>query len=195
MTTPLPWLDGDAPSRATRIREEIVARLEGQDWLPVRTIRRQPRPQIQDGDLPALYVVIVDETESPEDEANAGPPRFIAETTIGISVVTGNDTPASLDEGLDDTVARIRRTLLTDPTFVRKRDALFEAIMKVKRGRLFPQDGAGYRAEGRLEITFAYRTAYEPEIPDDYRKTVLTARLAGAGDGTPTQTVVVDLAA
>lgn len=191
-------------SSSTRIREAIIERLEDQEWLPVRTLRRQPMPQIQDTSLPALLVIVADETETPEDEANIGPPRFISETVIGISVVTSQDTPEQLDADLDDLIDRIRSHLLTDPTFVRgidrskgeddpERYPLFEAVSRVKRGRFFPQNGSTYLAEGRLELTFLFRTNYEPVIPDMLEHVVITARPAGAGPGTPPIGLTIDL--
>ena len=192
-------------SDANRIRDAIIERLDGQDWLPVRTVRRQPRPQLQEDNLPALFVVVVEESETPEDEANVGPPRFISDLTIGISVVVGEQMPAALDADLDDVVSRIRSALLTDPTFVRgvdlsrdrtdpERYPLFEAVTKVRRGRIFPQDGAAYFAEGRLEITFRLRTQYAPVVTDRYEKTVLTARPAGSDPAAPALRVVIDRA-
>lgn len=192
------------PSSSTLIREAIIERLQGQDWLPVKAVRRQPRPQIQPNNLPALLVILVDELETPEDEANTGPPRFISEVTVGISVVIGQQPPEQLDADLDDIVDRIRSHLLTDPTFVRgvdpakdeddpERYPLFEAVSKVRRGRLFPQDGETYFAEGRLEITFLARTNYEPVIPDELEHVVITARPAGAGPGTPAIGLTIDL--
>lgn len=184
------------PSPSTQIREAIIERLTAQDWLPVKAIRRQPRPMIQPANLPALLVILVDENETPEDEANTGPPRFVSEVTIGISVVIGQQPPEQLDADLDDVVDRIRSHLLTDPTFVRgidpskdeddpERYPLFEAVSKVRRGRLFPQDGETYFAEGRLEISFLFRTYYEPVIPDVLEHMQITARPAGAGPGSP----------
>lgn len=192
------------PSPSTQIREAIVTRLTGQDWLPVKAIRKQPRPQLQPNNLPALLVVLVDELETPEDEANTGPPRFISEVTIGISVVIGHQPPEQLDADLDDIVDRIRSHLLTDPTFVRgvdpgkaeddpERYPLFEAVSKVRRGRVFPQEGETYLAEGRLEITFLSRTDYEPVIPDMLEHVVITARPAGTGPGTPPIGLKIDL--
>ena len=192
------------PSPSTQIRDAIVARLTGQDWLPVKAIRRQPRPQLQPNNLPALLVILVDETESPEDEANIGPPRFISEVTVGISVVIGHQPPEQLDADLDDIVDRIRSHILTDPTFVRgvdpgkavddpERYPLFEAVSKVRRGRVLPQDGETYLAEGRLEITFLARTNYEPVIPDVLEHVVVTARPAGAGPGTPPIGLKIDI--
>lgn len=192
------------PSPSTQIREAIVARLTGQEWLPVKAIRKQPRPQLQANNLPALLVILVDELETPEDEANTGPPRFISEVTIGISVVIGHQPPEQLDADLDDIVDRIRSQLLTDPTFVRgvdpskaeddpERYPLFEAVSKVRRGRVFPQEGETYLAEGRLEITFLARTNYEPAIPDVLEHVVITARPAGAGPGTPPIGLTIDI--
>ncbi|SFT11742.1 hypothetical protein [Methylobacterium sp. yr668] len=192
------------PSSSTLIREAIIERLQGQDWLPVKAVRRQPRPQIQPNNLPALLVILVDELETPEDEANTGPPRFISEVTVGISVVIGQQPPEQLDADLDDIVDRIRSHLLTDPTFVRgvdpakdeddpERYPLFEAVSKVRRGRLFPQEGETYFAEGRLEITFLARTNYDPVIPDVLEHVVITARPAGAGPGTPPIGLTIDL--
>lgn len=192
------------PSPSTQIRDAIVARLTGQDWLPVKAIRRQPRPQLQPNNLPALLVILVDETETPEDEANIGPPRFISEVTVGISVVIGQQPPEQLDADLDDIVDRIRSHLLTDPTFVRGVDLgkavddpgrypLFEAVSKVRRGRVFPQDGETYFAEGRLEITFLARTNYEPVIPDVLEHVVVTAEPASAGPGTPPIGLKIDI--
>lgn len=192
-------------SDANRIRDAIIERLTDQDWLPVRTVRRQPRPQLQEENLPALFVVVVEESETPEDDANIGVPRFISELTIGISVVVGEQMPAALDADLDDIVSRIRSALLTDPTFVRGVDParersdpgrypLFESVTKVRRGRIFPQDGAAYFAEGRLEITFRLRTQYDPVVTDRYEKTVLTARLAGSDPAAPALRVVIDRA-
>lgn len=192
------------PSPSTQIRDAIVARLTGQDWLPVKAIRRQPRPQLQPNNLPALLVILVDETETPEDAANIGPPRFISEVTVGISVVIGHQPPEQLDADLDDIVDRIRSHILTDPTFVRavnpgkaaddpERYPLFEAVSKVRRGRVFPQDGETYLAEGRLEITFLARTNYEPVIPDVLEHVVITAEPAGAGPGTPSIGLKIDI--
>ncbi|MCJ2053997.1 hypothetical protein [Methylobacterium sp. J-070] len=192
------------PSSSTLIRDAIVERLTAQDWLPIKSIRRQPRPQIQPENLPALLVILVDEIETPEDEANTGPPRFMSEVTIGISVVTGQNPPEQLDADLDDLVDRIRSHLLTDPTFVRgidpskdecdpERYPLFEAVSKVRRGRLFPQDGETYFAEGRLEISFLFRTHYEPVIPDVLEHIVISARPSGTGAGTPPIGLMIDI--
>jgi len=191
-------------SEATKIREAIIERLSGQDWLPVNGFRRQVRPQLQEEELPALLVVIADELESPEDEANQGQPRFMNEVTIGISYCVGYAPPEELDEQLDTATNGIRKRLLQDPTFVRgidpskafddpERYPLFEAVTKVRRGRLFPQEGASYFAEGRVEMTFVFRTAYDPDLDDVLEHVRITARPAGAGPGTPPIALTIDI--
>ncbi|MGU3668004.1 hypothetical protein ACLBX9_27775 [Methylobacterium sp. A49B] len=192
------------PSEATKIREAIIERLSDQDWLPVNGLRRQVRPQLQEEELPALLVVIADELESAEDEANQGQPRFMNEVTIGISYCVGYSSPEDLDEALDAATNGIRKRLLQDPTFVRGIDPskalddpdrypLFEAVTKVRRGRLFPQEGASYFAEGRIEMTFVFRTAYDPDIDDVLEHVVITAKPAGAGPGTPEIGLTIDI--
>ena len=179
------------PSEATQIREAIIERLTDQAWLPVNGFRRQVRPQLQEEELPALLVVIADELESPEDEANQGQPRFMNEVTIGISYCVGFMPPEELDEQLDRATNGIRKRLLQDPTFVRGIDPskelddpdrypLFEAVTKVRRGRLFSQEGASYFVEGRIEMTFVFSTSYDPDIDDVLEHVTFTARAAGA---------------
>lgn len=191
-------------SESTKIREAIIERLTGQDWLPVNGFRRQVKPQLQESDLPALLVVIVDELESPEDEANIGQPRFMNEVTIGISYCVGYLPPDELDQALDAATNGIRKRLLQDPTFVRGVDPskalddpdrwpLFEAVTKVRRGRVFPREGASYFAEGRIEMTFVFRTSYDPDIDDVLEHVVITARPAGAGPGTPPIGLSIDI--
>ncbi|SDA12898.1 hypothetical protein SAMN02799622_00845 [Methylobacterium sp. UNC378MF] len=191
-------------SDATKIREAIIARLTGQDWLPVTGFRRVARPQLQEDEIPALLVVIADEMETPEDEANCGEPRFMDEVTIGISYCVGYAPPEELDEQLDAATDGIRKRLLQDPTFVRGVDwskaeddpdryPLFEAVTKVRRGRLYPQDGASYFGEGRIEMTFQFRTNYEPDLDDVLEHVVITARPAGAGPGTPPIGLKIDI--
>lgn len=191
-------------SEATKIREAIIERLTGQDWLPVNGFRRQVRPQLQEEELPALLVVIADELESPEDEASTGEPRFMNEVTIGISYCVGYSPPEALDEQLDKATDGIRKRLLRDPTFVRGIDPskdtcdpdrypLFEAVTKVRRGRLFPQEGASYFAEGRVELTFQFRTSYDPDIDDVLEHVIVSAKPAGAGPGTPDIGLKIDI--
>ena len=48
-------------------------------------------------------------------------------------------------------------------------------------------------AEGRIEMTFVFRTAYDPDIDDVLEHVVITARPAGAGPGTPGIGLTIDI--
>ena len=150
---------------ALRIRDAITRRLSYLPGLAVTTIRNQPIPQLQTDELPGLLVVIMGETLTPDGDANTGEPHFEADITIGISIVEGYDTPERIDGDVDAMITSIETALLTDPTFVRRVDPskdpddperypLFEAVTRIQRRRLFPQDGEMYLGELRVEITF-----------------------------------------
>ena len=190
---------------ALRIRDAITDRLKVQPWLTLNTVQNQPLPQLQPDELPGLLVVIMGESLTPDGDANAGPPRFEAQITIGISIVEGFESPEQLDGDIDEKITLIETALLTDPTFVRgldpskprghpDREPFFEAIERIQRRRLFPQDGETYFTEARLEIVFVKRVQYDPAVLDRYAKTVLTARLAGSSPNSPSLSVVIDQA-
>ena len=190
---------------AIRLRTAITERLEALPDLGVRSVQNQPLPQAQPDELPALLVVIIGETLTPDGDANHGPPRFEGETVIGISLVEGFETPERLDGDVDEKITLIETALLTDPTFTRatdrtksigdpEREPYFEAIARMERQRLFPADGETYFSELRLAITFLKRVSYEPLIPDDYARTVLTARLAGTDPDSPDVRLIIDQA-
>lgn len=189
---------------ALRIRDAIVERMQAIPGLPVTTLRTQPVPQLQEDELPGLLVVIMGETLTPDGDANAGEPHFEADITIGISIVEGYGTPEQIDGDVDEMITLIENALLTDPTFVRgvdpakakddpERYPLFEAVTRIQRRRLFPQEGEMYLGELRVEITFTKRVSFEPVIPDVLEHVVITARPAGAGPGTPPIGLTIDI--
>lgn len=189
---------------ALRIRDAITDRLKVLPGLPAMTIRNQPIPQLQEDELPGLLVVIMGETLSPDGDANAGPPRFEAEITIGISLVEGYDTPERIDGDIDALITLIETTLLTDPSFVSKQDPskawddperfpLFEAVTRIQRRRLFPQEGEMYLGELRIEMTFAKRVVYDPGVCEDLKHLVFTTRPLGHAPNTPAVTIHVDV--
>lgn len=190
---------------ALRIRDAITERLRDLPWLALNAVQNQPLPQLQADELPGLLVVIMGESLTPDGDANAGPPRFEAQVTIGISLVEGFASPERLDGDVDEKITLIETALLTDPTFVRgldpskprgdpDREPFFEAIERIQRRRLFPQDGETYFSELRLEIVFAKRVQYDPAVLDRYERTELTARLAGSPPNSPSLSVVIDQA-
>lgn len=189
---------------ALRIRDGIVERLRVLPGLPVMTLRTQPVPQLQVDELPGLLVVIMGESLTPNGDANTGPPRFEADITIGISIVEGYGSPEQIDGDIDEMITTIETALLTDPTFVRGIDPskakddpdrypLFEAVTRIQRRRLFPQEGEMYMGELRIELTFNKRVAYAPMIPDILEHVVVVGKPAGSGPKTATIDLTIDL--
>jgi len=164
---------------AFEIREAIIERLAdvpGYKTLP----RRVPLPQQQPSDLPQLSVFIMGERLTPEGDAGASAPSFVAEITIGISDMRGFATPLVLDGQNDTVVDMIEERLLCDPSFTTKGpEALFEAVTGITRRRVYPQDGETYFAELRLEMTFRVRVDFPPFVPDAFLDMAVTLKRPG----------------
>lgn len=187
---------------ALTIRDAITARLKAAPAFADMTFQNQPLPQLQPDDLPAVLVVIMGERLSPDGDANHGPPRFEAQITIGISLVEGFDTPVEMDTDVDAKITLIEALLLCDPTFVRGIDhtkpkndptryPYFEAIERIERRRLFPQDGEAYFSEVRLEMTFIARAEYDPTITDRFTTILMHGKPARSSASTPTVNVLI----
>lgn len=177
---------------ATRIRDAAYDRLSA---IPGYAKKRKTQvPQIQPEQLPSLSVYITGENLSPDGDGNVGEPRFEAETTIAISVVRGFAENGELMGDIDADVDAIEARLLSDPTFVGfGPGVLFEAITRISRRRLFPQQGETYFAELRLEMTFLTRVSYPPIVTDDLDRVRITTRQLGSGPDTPALMTEIDL--
>lgn len=128
---------------------------------------------------------------TPDGEANAGPPAFVAEITIGISDMRAFATPSVLDGQNDAAVDAIEERLLSDPSFTEKGPhALFEAVTGITRERHYPQDGETYFAELRLAMTFRIRVDYPPFVPDRFKDMAVTAKRPGH-PGAPEPTIII----
>lgn len=164
------------------IRDAIIERINT-DYSDYKKVLKTPVPQLQPDQLPILSVFVMNGTDTPDGDSNAGEPRFLSDDTIGISVVRGFDDPDVLDGTIADEIEAIKDTLFCDQTFVTfGATALFESIERVARRWSFPQNGETYFVECRLEITFRGRVSYPPRVIDDlegidvtYRPTAQTA--------------------
>jgi hypothetical protein len=176
-------------TNALAIREAIFVRMQ---TLPgYAKYRRVLTPQIHPTDLPCLSVSIVSEVMSPDGDENAGEPRFISDTVIGISVVRGFADPVALDGQVDIDVDTIEQKLLTDPTFVRfGPSALFEGVTQITRRRLYPFEGETYFLELRLEMSFRSRVDFEPQITSPFAGVLMNTVPVGGTESTlPIQSV------
>jgi hypothetical protein len=176
---------------STRLREAIITRLDAPVLLGYGAVRRTPVAPLQPSDLPALTVYVISESLTPDGDGNAGELRFIATSTIGISLVRGFTDPATLDASIDVDLDKIETGLFTDPSFVHfGADGYFESISNMTRRRLYPQSGETYFAELRLEISFVNRIGFDPVIPDHYKGMSLTTNPLNNPDAPKITTVI-----
>ena len=165
-------------TQATKIRNAVYDRLA--TLRGYNSFRKTPVPQVQPKDLPSLAVYIMSENMVPDGDANAGEPHYVSDVTVAISVIRGFDDPAVLAGSIDEDIDAIETKLLTDPKFVGfGPNALFEAVPRIQRRRLYPnagKDGETYFAELRLEMTFQTRCSFEPVIPDNFDGVTISAR-------------------
>jgi len=156
-------------SQAAAIRDAMATALIG--LLPGYTeIRRVAFRQLQPTDIPCATVIRGDEVMSADEDATAGPPHFVHETTIHVSLLRGFGDALALDGQIDADADVVLARLLRDPVL----NLMFEGIDSVRRTRNFPQQGETYFVELRLEITVRYRSEWAPVIPDDFRSAVIT---------------------
>ena len=77
--------------------------------------QHQPAKQVQPENVPFLGVYMVDETTTPDGDANVGEVRFHSVATIGISVIVQNNDASAASAKLDQAWGEIER-LFDDPT-------------------------------------------------------------------------------
>lgn len=160
--------------------------------------RRTPLKPIQVEQTPALGVFLVRETMNPDGDAAVGPPRFVSDVIIGISVVANAAKPEVADGWLDGLVDSIEDTLFRDPTFVGLLDIvsgkpIIEGFSQVVRSYEYPKDGEAYFIEVRLQITCRYRCYFDPNAPNALTEVAVTAQPFGAGTSSqPAPTITAE---
>lgn len=179
-------------TQATLIRNAVLTRVRSMvGW---GSTAQSPIGTQQPDKLPFCGVYLLREDMRPDGEGNVAEPRFIHSAVIGLSIVAKGGAADALDDGIDDWIDDILTLLLQDTTFVGFGNGrLFEEISDVKRSRVFPGEGETYFAEGRLEITFEFRTFWPPLVVDDLNKIRMTVRPAHFEPDTPSLRVDINL--
>ncbi len=164
------------PSSATAIRDAILARVSQMGIDPDdpttksiwKTVGKNPAGTLHPPQLPFVGVFLLRERRDADGDNNQGALAFVHEATIGVSVALRGGDTGKIDDDWDALTDQILGLLLTDPAFTSLGDgALFESIEGIERTRLFPAQGETFFAEGRVEITFRFRTVWHALTPDD----------------------------
>ena len=157
-----------------------------------KTTRKTPLPTLQEEQLPALGVYVLDGDFVLDGDGNEGDLRFIDDDTIAISVVRAGDMPPDLEIDMAAEFLAIRDALFCDAEFTAfGPEMLFESVPRQRRRWLFPSQGDQYWIELRYEITFRRRSRFEPVIMDDFTKAELVVRQAGSDPDAPPLRVTV----
>jgi hypothetical protein len=158
---------------ATYIRDQAYKRLTvgpiAGNWEKTRKL---PIPTLSDQDLPCLSVFMIRENMEADGDETVGPPRFVCNMVLGISIFDSALKPDVLDGKLDTLVDLIEDTLLQDITFVSMKwtdgQQLLEGFPSIQRTNHYPQNGESYLMEARIAMTIKYRVFFEPIAPNAF---------------------------
>lgn len=84
--------------------------------------------QIQPDSLPLCGVYFLQETGTPEGDANDGEPRFRTSVRYGFTVILENNDTVEIEEQLDEAFEALRNGLLTDSTIYNNEDFLIQSF-------------------------------------------------------------------
>lgn len=160
------------------------------------TYRQTPMLQVQPADLPILGVFIMREQRAQDGQANEGEPHFKHTLTLGFSgaVQVNTDEQGQLIQVLEDNMSALDVMLLQNVNFVK----MSEGITAMDRIGQYSKIGETTLFEIRVEMQMEYSSRWEPVIPDDLTKVVITTQFpdaAHAESGTPQLQQVIALEA
>lgn len=163
---------------ATYIRDQVYTRIE--KLFAWKSKVKVPTVTTQGDQFPRLGVYLVRETENPDGDANVGPPRYIDEVVIAISVMDAMYKPEVLEGSVDAMIDAIKNKLLQDITFVSLKNEqgqfMLDSIPNISRTYQFPNNGETYYIECRLQMTFRFNVQYEPITPNAFKTLAVDAR-------------------
>lgn len=168
------------PSNAVSIRDAIHDRINkmlGPDGKRFKRLQKEPMPQFQPDQFPAVAVYVLRSNSSPDGQGNQGTIRFIVDDVIVVAIGRKGGiveaTKALADKDADDII----EMLLTDGEFTALgEDGFFESIEGIERTRIDPKEGDSYYSFVRLAFTFRSREEFLPRVDDPYRGATVTVK-------------------
>jgi hypothetical protein len=106
----------DTQSYSHVIRDALFDALAGDPFFAGYTCRKSKMLVARPEYLPYLGVYIIDETMTPDGDANAGNIRFSHALRVGFSAMVANNDQVAIEQQLDAAYWRIMNRLWTDPT-------------------------------------------------------------------------------
>ena len=164
------------------LREVFLSTVKQLPFFAGFKIRRNKRVPLQTEDIPCLGVYILDETLSPDGDANAGDICFINTFRIGFSVTIKNNDDADAEQKLDAAWWAIMNGLWRDQYVTSFWDTWnvhtstgnpdntrFEGVPTGTRRHVFGNAGANNEfpiAELQYDCSITYRSEFAPFITD-----------------------------
>jgi hypothetical protein len=170
------------PLLATQIRDAMFDRITAA--VPFKTARKVPIPPLQPDQLPALGVYLMSQRSTPDGDANVGVPRYIDNALISVMLIYAAGDPRVLEGVVDAQIDLIERLLLCDSTFLQMLDVetgepIIESVPERVRTYQYPKDGETYYLEARLQMTFQFRSYFQPLAPNMLQQIMVTSQAFG----------------
>jgi hypothetical protein len=159
------------------IRDVLFNALAADSFFASFTKRKTTALPVMDVHLPFLGVYLVDETMTPDGDANVAEVRFIHNVRIGFSVIVRNNDPDAAETALDISWVRIMNVLWPNISKLLVNGYQIEGVTRGTRRHIFGATGRDNEtpiAELRYEATCITRDSFPPPVTDDFDSVMLT---------------------
>jgi len=159
---------------ARDLQNEILNRVEPGMSDYFKRFVRSPLLIIANTDLPLFGCYIQREERTQDGDNNHGPPHFYHRLTMRLAGACSLETEEMEDAAVDleAQMAALDPMLLSDPKFV----MLTEAVLGSTWQSQYTKVGDATLAEIVIDMTFSYRTIWEPVVPDDFKVLHVTGK-------------------
>jgi hypothetical protein len=144
------------------------------------TTRKTKALPVQPGLIPYLGVYLIDETMTPDGDANAGMIRFSHTARIGFSVIVANNDPEAAEKTSDQAFLKIMALLFTDlhvmnvlqndtAGYNNVENVAIESITRGTRRHIYGATGTNNETpflELQYDVSAFFRTEWYPDITD-----------------------------
>jgi hypothetical protein len=171
------------------LRDAIMARVKAMPFFTGFTFTTNKALQIQPQSLPYCGVYFIQETSTPDGDANAGEVRFRTAVIIGFSVIILNNDAEAAELKLDTAMQTLAGNLLNDETLYNGDQVKVQGFVSGKRSHEFGNgtfDNKTPIAELRWELICDIGTiTYPPVVLDDLEVIHVTTEYPYPPTGAP----------
>jgi hypothetical protein len=156
--------------------------------------RKTKMLQVQPEALPYIGVYFIDETNTPDGDANAGMIRFSNTVRIGFSVIIANNDQDAAEAQSDKAFLRIQNLLFTDlyvmnvshkKSVPNVENVLIESIVRGTRRHVYGNPNQSNETpfvELQYEVSAFFRTEWYPDITDTLDEIHVTTGIKAGED-------------